>query len=114
MRYRTQPKLVTRSPRSDPSHSRVLIVIRVSFDVTAISVMSITMLQAFVFPSVTDVVITRHRQNIYLPVYVRRWRRAVTVVVTVEVEGTGGGEGEGVGGVVGGGGVTASEMDPQD
>ncbi len=27
----------------------------------------ITMMHVFVFPSVTDVIITRHRQNIYLP-----------------------------------------------
>ena len=88
------------------------------------------MLHVFVFPSVTDVIITRHRQNIYLPVYARRWRRAVVgrrptvgqlvtlVVSVVAVVGAevvmlavlidGGGEGG-----VGGGGVTASQMDPQ-
>ena len=67
------------------------------------------MLQVFVFPSVTDVIITRHRQNTYLPVYARRWRRAVVVVaaevamVAVLIGGAGGGG-------VGGRGVTASEM----
>jgi hypothetical protein len=46
------------------------------------------MLHVFVFPSVTDVIITRHRQNIYLPVYARRRRlvvvaaEAVTLVAT--------------------------------
>ena len=48
------------------------------------------MLHVFVFLSVTDVIITRHRQNIYLPVYARRWRRAVVVVAMVGVEGRGG------------------------
>ena len=52
------------------------------------------MLHVFVFPSVTDVIITRHRQNMYLPVYARRWRRAVVVVAAVGVEGRGGGEEE--------------------
>ena len=61
----------------------------------------IPMLHVFVFPSVTDVIITRHRQNIYLPVYARRWRRAVVVAVAVEVEGRGGGEGDGVAVAVG-------------
>jgi hypothetical protein len=88
------------------------------------------MLHVFPFPSVTDVIITRHRQNIYLPVYARRWRRAVVgrrptvgqlvtlvvsvvlvvvetvVMVAVLIDGGGGGG-------VCGGGVTASEMDPQ-
>jgi hypothetical protein len=50
----------------------------------------IPMLHVFVFPSVTDVVITRHRQNIYPPVYARRWRRAVVVVAAVGVAVAGG------------------------
>ena len=55
------------------------------------------MLNVFVFPSVTVVIITRHRQNIYLPLYERRWRRAVVVVaaevamVAVLIDGGGGG-----------------------
>jgi hypothetical protein len=57
----------------NPSYSRALIAliaIRVSFDATVISFMSIIpMLHVFVFPSVTDVGITRHRQNTYLPLY---------------------------------------------
>ncbi len=48
------------------------------------------MLLVFVFPSVTDVMITRHRQNMYLPLYERRWRRAVVVAAAVGVEGGGG------------------------
>jgi hypothetical protein len=97
-RNRTQPKLVIiSSPRNSPFHSRALTAIRISFDVTVISVMSIIpMLHVFVFPSVTGVVITRHRQNKYLPVYARRWRRALGVAVAVAVEGRGGGKGEGV------------------
>jgi hypothetical protein len=51
-----------------------------SFDVTVISFKNIiTMLHVFVFPAVTGVMITRHRQNIYLPVYARRWMRAALV-----------------------------------
>jgi hypothetical protein len=49
------------------------------------------MLHFFVFPSVTDVMITRHRQNIHLPVYARRWRRAVVAAAPVVVEGKVGG-----------------------
>ncbi len=56
------------------------------------------MLHVFVFPSVTDVIITRHRQNIYLPVYERRWRRAA-----LGVEGRAGGKGEEVAVAVAGG-----------
>jgi hypothetical protein len=54
----------------------------------------IPMLHVFVFPSVTDVVITRHRQNIYLPVYARGWRRAVAAAAAVGVEGKVGGGAE--------------------
>ena len=87
-----------------------MIAIRVSFDATVISFMSIIpMLHVFVFPSVTDVGITRRRQNTYLPLYARRWTRAAGVAAAVGVEGRGGGKGGGVRG----GGVTASEMDPQ-
>jgi hypothetical protein len=34
--------------------------------------------------------ITRHRQNIYLPVYARRWRRAAVAAAAVGMEGRGG------------------------
>ena len=47
----------------------------------------IPMLHVFVFPSVTDVIITRYRQNTYLPVYARRWRRAVVVAAGAGAEG---------------------------
>ncbi len=73
------------------------------------------MLHVFLFPSVTDVVITRHRQNTYLPVYARSWRRVVAAVAAVGVEGRGGGE-EGVAvAVVGGADSVAGweiEVDP--
>ncbi len=73
-------EVIIRSPRNNPSHSCALIAVRVSLDVTVISFMSmIPMLHVFVFPSVTDVGITRHRQNTYLPGYARRWRRAAVV-----------------------------------
>ncbi len=49
------------------------------------------MLHVFVFPSVTDVGITRRRQNTYLPLYARRWTRAAVVAAAVGVEGRGGG-----------------------
>jgi hypothetical protein len=46
------------------------------------------MLQVFVFASVTDVIITRHRQNTYVLVYARRRRRAMMVAAAVDVEGS--------------------------
>jgi hypothetical protein len=61
------------------------------------------MLQVFVFPSVTDVIITRHRQNTYVPVYARRRRRAVMVAAAVGVEGSVWGRGDGVAVAVAGG-----------
>jgi hypothetical protein len=45
------------------------------------------MLHVFVFPLVMNVIITRHRQNIYLPVYARRWRRVAVVAAAAGVEG---------------------------
>ena len=86
-----------------------------SFDVTVISFMSIIpMLHVFVFPSVTDVIITRHRQNIYLP-----WIGGVegegvaAVQVMVAVLTDGGVAVAGGADSVTGGEIGVGEMDPQ-